>query len=259
MKYNHERCNNQIKVHLRKIGDDDNKTVIRIFPCRQWKCPICGQRNAFRLRKRIIQGNTDDLKYFLTLTLRKNNDSIKYNVMKISEMFAILKKRMRRLEPNFKYFKVIEFTKQNMPHYHILMNVYISKAKIKEMWREITYDSYIVDIQKLRQKNYNYILKYLLKTADKKRTTRRQMPKNYRIWTCSRGLLIVYHQKAKYRLITFVYNIGDYLCYGKFEDNVLENICVDYVDRRGNSHIETIASIVNFLGNWEQINDYIEN
>jgi len=257
MKVSNAQCPNKIILHLRPKDYSDKKTYIKVLPCNQWKCPVCGQKKAWRLRKKIKQSNANNLNYFLTLTLRTNNLSTKENTEKLSYMFTVLKKRIRRLYPEWKYFRVIEFTKNKMPHYHLVMNIHIRKSTLKEWWFDITKDSYIVDVQKLKTKNYNYLLKYFLKGAENKSKTTDELAKHFRLYTTSRGLLLQDIREQKYYLISFIHNLENYLSFGSPVNLELNLTIISYKNKMGNYITESIADIINRSRSYKQINNII--
>lgn len=230
-------------IYMAVRGKNENNAGNRILklPCNQWKCPVCGPKKAFKLRKRLKKATFSSSKYFITLTLKINNDSLKENTVLINKAWDIALKRIRRIHPFIKYFKVLEYTKKGMPHLHIITDVRLTKKYLKTIWYDITKTSFIVDIGKLRQKSYNYVLKYALKIHDAKNSSDFVIPKGHRFYSHTRGLLEVIHKESKYTLIAVSKYIMKLLL--ELHERGLndENLLLYYYDENGDEKTFSIG------------------
>jgi len=136
-------------------------------------CPLCATRYQMRTRKRIAalfyRTPLPRLK-FITLTLRSIPIPLKDQLSRLKDAFRRL--RQRKIWRKVKWgAAVIEMTrntktKQWHPHLHILADsTYIPQSELREAWRSITEDSFVVDIRKVvdRKAVLNEIAKYASK------------------------------------------------------------------------------------------------
>jgi len=99
-------------------------------------CPRCGKR-----RKRLV---IEKMKYFkdvprcvkLELTFPDDSPSPAEHPEFYSHAWDIFLKRIRRRHPKVKYFRILEFTQKGIPHFHILLNCFISHRWITETFPE---------------------------------------------------------------------------------------------------------------------------
>ncbi|GAJ20151.1 unnamed protein product, partial [marine sediment metagenome] len=85
----------------------------------------------------------------------------------IRRAFAKIVKRIRKTWPPFDYFAVVEFTKRDAAHLHVLTRgTYIDQAWLSRNWEQLT-GAHRVDIQRIPQgkKEVLHVTKYVLKTA----------------------------------------------------------------------------------------------
>ena len=159
-------------------ADDDPRHPIRTFYCSHCGYPLrvkmsCGDRTCPTCRRKWYGYHYGALKrhistwpkvYFLTLTLKNIPDSAisKWQVQRLREAFSKLRYRLR---PSIKDgYYVIQMTNSGSGwhlHLHVLFRgQYVPAARISEVWKDVTKDSYIVNI-KLVEK-WEYALRYLL-------------------------------------------------------------------------------------------------
>jgi hypothetical protein len=146
--------------------------LMKITPakCKSYSCPICGQKKVMDLVEKLK--NVDLKKYrFFTLTLKnkKTLADTEKNLLEISKHFNKLNVNLRK-RPEFKgleYFRVTEIGKDGMVHIHGIWNKYIPSVLLSEMWLKITKTSYIVKVERIKNKKdaVKYLYKYLTKDA----------------------------------------------------------------------------------------------
>jgi len=147
--------------------------------------PIKGEKRddhilrARRQIRRLIEANVVQLPIFITYTFKKNIESLE-------EANPLLTKHLKELQRRYgklKYLVVPEFQKRGAVHYHVIFfNLpYIKNLKIKlqKLW---PYGfSQVKAIRKVRSIGA-YVSKYLQKSINDSRTTRRKS------YFCSRNL-----------------------------------------------------------------------
>jgi len=164
--------------NISRVKDDDPDHPIRTFYCSHCGYPLrvqmsCGDRTCPKCRRKWYGYHFGALKrdisswpkvYFLTLTLKNipDRDISRWHVKRLREAFSKLR---YRLKPNIKDgYYVVQMTNSGGGwhlHLHVLFKGrYVSALLISEAWKEITKDSFIVDI-KLVEK-WEYALRYLL-------------------------------------------------------------------------------------------------
>lgn len=147
---------------------------IKITPakCKSYSCPICGKKKVMDLVKRLNTVNLNKYRFFtLTLKNKMNLDNTEENLKKISSYFNKLNLTLRK-KPEYKgleFFRVVEIGKDGMVHIHGIWNKYIPSAYLSELWFKITKNSFIVSVEKIKNKKdaIQYLYKYLTKDVSK--------------------------------------------------------------------------------------------
>ena len=159
-------------------------------------CPICAGVRAARSMKRYLEriyelmNQKRGLKPVLITLTVKNGEDLEERFEHLTRSFRTLLQRYRDYKKKgwgFNQFCKIdgafytteytynEKTKQWHPHIHIfaLLNEWIDQEELAETWHDITLDSYIVDIRRVKKtKEHGYakgvaeVCKYALKFSD---------------------------------------------------------------------------------------------
>jgi hypothetical protein len=141
-----------------------------IFSAAVWRCgsrfcPHCAKQR----RSEILQ----KLQYFsklkhtvkLELTFPDTSPDPNRNPDFYSKAWDIFLKRIRRRFPKFKYFRIVELTKRGIPHFHIIINQYISQKWISKTFPECG-GGKITWIRKVDAgRAFVYVTKYISKVA----------------------------------------------------------------------------------------------
>lgn len=143
---------------------------IKVVParCKSYSCPICGRKKVLDLVNKLKHVNLKNYRFFtLTLKNRKTVTDTINNLERVGKLFSKLNNKLKK-DPRFKdlqYFRVTEIGKDGMIHIHGIWNKYIPSAELSLMWNKITTDSYIVKVERIRNKvdAVNYLYKYLTK------------------------------------------------------------------------------------------------
>lgn len=162
-----ERCSNcqNTASFVYRFKSRNVVEILRSFwYCGSYMCDKCAYKKKIQLRRALSRLKFKDTCRFLTLTLSTKDYSPEESICKISEFFNLWVKFMRYRGFKFQYFKIIEFTKKDVAHLHILVNAFLPGLVVQQCWKQIT-GSYIYKIKKPENKEHtiNYLLKYITK------------------------------------------------------------------------------------------------
>lgn len=146
--------------------------LVKITPakCKSYSCPICGKKKVLDLMEKLKHVDLAKYRFFtLTLKNKKTFSDTEKNFLRIAKCFNKLNLALRK-KPQFKgleYFRVIEIGKDGMVHIHGIWNKYVPGAMLSQMWLQITKDSFVVKVERIKNKKdaVQYLYKYLTKTA----------------------------------------------------------------------------------------------
>jgi hypothetical protein len=150
------------------------------FRCKKLFCPDCAAERANRLgnqteaKIREVMKTTKGRLCFLTLTM-KNAATLDGGLVKLKKSFAQFKRKKVFKERIKGYFGGFEYTfnpKTNDFHIHlhliVLRGKFWNQSDISDTWREVTGDSFIVDIREIKdiRKGVKEVAKYIVKSTD---------------------------------------------------------------------------------------------
>ncbi|MCH9032333.1 MAG: protein rep [candidate division Zixibacteria bacterium] len=150
------------------------QTYICPLRCESRICPQCAKKHYFRIKAklfRMFRGLPCDGSkrlMLLTLTLRTHSDE-EISTFDVRLLFKHVRQLITKLYPRAEgcgAVGVFEIGSTSNLHVHLIVyGDYVPQHKISDLWREITGDSFVVDIRKLthRKKQVGYILKYIHK------------------------------------------------------------------------------------------------
>lgn len=109
--------------------------------------------------KRLINANPD-LTRFATLTFENNVEDLDVAHDEYGKFMDRLRYWAKKNNVDMKYLTVVEFQKRGAVHYHLLLNFYIDKQKLGDIW-----GNGFVDIKKIDDvgNRGNYMTKYMTK------------------------------------------------------------------------------------------------
>lgn len=135
--------------------------------CKSWYCEKCNLINSLVLRdrmKRVLKGKTW---YLWTLTYSTQQASREDMLINCRLHFDNFMKAIRHRYPNVQYIKVLEFTKQGYPHYHVFFNCFLPFFFVQEKWIQ-SGGGFNVNFKKISHAHMlNYVCFYL-SNAEKK-------------------------------------------------------------------------------------------
>lgn len=148
-----------------KIKDEELWGFSRLL-CKKWSCPVCGPKNARKLRGAINRVAEDkNLKRFLTLTLdpsKYEGDSVQY----INNCWKKLRVYLsRKYGQKISFIRVLEFHKSGHAHFHILIDRFIPFEWIKSAWQAVGgggVDIRYVDVHRVARYLSSYLTKETL-------------------------------------------------------------------------------------------------
>lgn len=125
--------------------------------CRLRWCPVCSDsRRAYISHSVAGWVEKQSHPKFLTLTIMHSNAPLEHQIDHLYKYFRLLRKRkdFRECVPGGFWFFQIKKSKHSgqwHPHLHCLITgLYIPHARLVTMWKEITYNSTVVDIRPIR-------------------------------------------------------------------------------------------------------------
>jgi hypothetical protein len=157
--------------------------TVRAYPtyrCKKLFCPDCAPERAARLshqteaKIREAMKATSGRLCLLTLTSR-NTPTLSAGLLKLKKDFAKFKRRKDYRQRIKGYFGGFEYTfnpqsKDFNVHLHliVLRGAFWNQAEISDAWREVTGDSFVVDIREIRNihKGAKELCKYICKPSD---------------------------------------------------------------------------------------------
>ena len=187
--------------------------------CNSWDCPECRKKKASVLRSRIKVGIAKQSWRLLTLTLDPKMVSLSDSLNQLSHLWDIFSKALKRKYPDLQYIKVVEFHKSGYPHLHIILNRYIPKPLVRNLW--VTRGGgEIVDIRQINgERIANYVSNYLSHKDKKHHEHDHQFYNNaMRRFSFSRNFPI-----RPWKKTTVVFTNGiDWDCSGDMFDNIVK-------------------------------------
>ena len=169
-KYNTFRCKN-IHEHKAKERHD----IAFPYCCEQRICDRCCMKRGNVVREKVIDilkhRNKTRTNKFSLLTLTKKMSNVRYlSPSEVKRFNKHVRKLINELFPKSDdcgALAVLEFGKKLNIHAHIIVyGPYYPQSYISRKWKEITGDSYIVDIRAIRDHKVvaNYLVKYIAKS-----------------------------------------------------------------------------------------------
>lgn len=186
-------CRKRRIALLEYHGKELAKAKFKWIGCGSWNCPVCQQVKALQVKyklKEIIE--TNDLKYFLTLTLdpkkltpdirsEEVNNTHKYITKLFNHFTTILRRKtftfystrykkkctidLKSKEEKLKYVWVAEFQKETgNAHLHVLINHFLPVSVIREVWSHVG-GGHIMWIEKVKSVKgiSSYVTDYIVK------------------------------------------------------------------------------------------------
>ena len=151
------------------------------YRCKKLYCPDCASERAARLSKQtelkiaeVMKANPGGRLCFLTLTT-KNAKTFEAGLRKLKKSFTTFKRKKAFKDHIKGYAGGFEHTfnpKTNDFHVHlhliVLRGKFWNQSDISDTWREVTGDSFIVDIREVKDvhKGVKELCKYIVKSAD---------------------------------------------------------------------------------------------
>ena len=157
------------------LRDPDNPDVHRLATnrCRHRWCEACaGDRRRIIVRNLQSKLPTDDLR-LLTLTLKSAPGDLRPQLDRLYDSFRTFRRHrdIRDRMTGGIYFLELTYNERTAcwhPHLHVLFGgFYLPHALAKQTWLDLTGDSFIVDVRRLRDRRgaASYVAKYASKSV----------------------------------------------------------------------------------------------
>lgn len=151
--------------------DDPDKYRIAGSCCRDRFCIPCATERSCVIAANVVEIiGTREIR-FLTLTIKTHAEPLTQQLDKLYTSFQHLRRRRLWIQHvtggvAFLELKYSESGQRWHPHLHCLIEgTWIDKTALQRAWREITGDSYVVDIR--RPKSHTAVTRYVTKYASK--------------------------------------------------------------------------------------------
>lgn len=157
-------------IVLRSIDNPDRYRLAGSC-CHDRFCVPCATERSYIISRNVLDIVKDKQVRFLTLTIKTTNEPLSQSLDKIYNAFAALRRRLfwrERVTGGVAFLenKWSKETERWHPHFHCLIEGYwIDRKLIQKAWREITGDSFIVDIR--MPKSEGNVVQYITKYASK--------------------------------------------------------------------------------------------
>lgn len=115
----------------RKTGRTQYKLVR--FNCGKSTCPVCQDRRRRRLIRRLHQVPWAPVVYFWTITTDPNVLDPLEALQTLNRRWHVVHRTLIRICPNFRYFRVLEFTESGLPHIHFITDSYIPWSQFQSI------------------------------------------------------------------------------------------------------------------------------
>jgi hypothetical protein len=160
-------CKNTISFCYKQTGINSVDVIKTFFHCNSYFCETCAHRKMRKLMKKWKHLKFNGRLRFLTLTLSTEKYTPEQSVLQISALFNDFVHRMRDRGFRFQYFKIVELTKKHEAHLHVLVNCYMDKDIVKDVWERVT-DCYVKCIEEVKNKEkaVEYLVKYMTKAVN---------------------------------------------------------------------------------------------
>lgn len=151
----------------------DDPAIFRLAgsSCHDRFCLPCARERSHAIANNVIDRIENKKIRFLTLTVKSKSEDLKTLLARLYSAFAALRRRaywQKHVTGGVAFLEVkwsASATRWH-PHFHILIEgSYMNHAKLKQMWHQITKDSYIIDIRLVRSLDHaaRYVTKYASK------------------------------------------------------------------------------------------------
>jgi len=166
----YEKSKSCSDYYLASVNDKDKANIkVKIHPvlCHSNFCQRCLKIKRNKLYRSLIKFAKARQLRMMTLTYLNDIYHTPANILEhYSRDWNLFVLKLRRLGYKFNYFKVVEFTKRQGLHYHVVLDCYIPQTLIAKTWHDVTTNSYEVWISypMEKKKAINYALKYIIKS-----------------------------------------------------------------------------------------------
>jgi len=189
-------CGKRWRILILKPNNNQQSTgnlsKFRIVPCRcNSKACIDCSRLYFNKVKNSFKSSLVSNKWrFFTLSSVHHRGSEVEDLRRLEVHFRKLRKKLKRLYPDFQYIAIRELSPEGMWHIHGLWNIYIPLKRLSSYWKSIS-GAYRCNLQKVWFPDgaIGYIFKYCFKSTSNHSEKEMLYNADKRKFSCSKYLL----------------------------------------------------------------------
>ena len=219
--------------------------------CNSKACPRCQLRYYRKIRKQVRLATISTQWRMFTLTIEKTSENSGDDLHHLEASFRELRKKLKRNNPDFKYFAVRELSPNGMWHIHGLWNIYIPIKELSNEWEKIS-GAYRVWLSQVRRplSAVNYIFKYCFKSIDNDVERRTLYENDKRKFSSSKGLLSQHKDKNPYVAEFGVEYSTEELKEAIYGIILNSNLCVDDFSSLDYPYFEDL--VLNLFHKWNE-------
>ena len=147
-----------------KTGAEEHKVVH--FSCGRADCPRCQRRKVNKLRTRLRHVNWNTQVQMWTITSDPFDMTWTQHWLTLKRRWHIVHRTLIRLNPKFRYFLVVEATKNAYPHIHLLTDSYIDWKRFRYELMKQHFGSVLQFETIPKDRVANYVTKYVSKSLE---------------------------------------------------------------------------------------------
>jgi hypothetical protein len=148
---------------------------VSLARCRDRLCPLCSRRRGHQATAKVLCiARSFDAPRLITLTLKATADSLKERLFHLFQRFGLLRTKAGWSSRVKGGVWTLEITRHpQLGHWHAHLHIiadgaFFPQPVLKELWHQVTGDSYIVDVRAIhdRSEAARYVAGYLGKPID---------------------------------------------------------------------------------------------
>jgi hypothetical protein len=152
------------------------------FRCGKSSCPICRNIKRKRLLRRLKAASWPKDIVMWTITTDPKLLSSAEAISTISRRWHLVSRELLRHYPGLKYFKVLEFTKSGLPHFHVMFDHRVSWHLFQNILIQHNFGQVLHFLRLPRDQALSYLTKYVTKSLESYEDLKRT---RLRSWTAS--------------------------------------------------------------------------
>ena len=150
---------------FRRFNNTSNSFEYKLvrFHCGKKHCPICTERRRRKLILRLKRARWPETVQMWKITTDPKILDPETALRTLNRRWKRVHRNLSRLYPDFKYFRVIEFTESGLPHMHLLTSCYIDWEIFQQYLVSEDFGKVLHFTKKSLHTSLNYVCKYVAK------------------------------------------------------------------------------------------------